>query len=134
MSRVALALCVLGVSASACGSTPNTPEPPMRPVEGSDAYLGLVRHRLGSATFGFSVPPSARRIELEFAQPLRGANVDVDAFAAGRTFPLLRDRRVSDTRVTVDWKEADLERIEVTVHQHLRERPVVRNWQLWGSL
>jgi hypothetical protein len=101
-------------------------------LDAPNAYLGLGHHGFGSMTYEFLVPTNARSLDVEFAQPLRGARVDADALASGRTFPVVRDQRVSGSLARLDWDVADVERISITVHEHFRERPVVRRWQLWA--
>jgi len=122
---------LLGVVLGGCSSHEAT-KPPGTPVDAPNAYLGLGHHGFGSMTYEFLVPTNARSFDVEFAQPLRGARVDADALADGRTFPVARDQRVSGNVAKVDWDVADVERITVTVHEHFRERPVVRRWQLWA--
>jgi hypothetical protein len=129
MSRWGAALC--SIALTSC-SAPPAAEAPFQPIEAPRAYQGLVHGSLGKATFAFTVPPRARRLEVEFAQPLRGARVDADTHAWARTFPALRDRRVGGAAVTVDWSEPDVDRLELTVHEHFRDRPVVRGWRFFA--
>ncbi len=124
---VALLTVVLG----ACSSH-GTPKPLGTPVDAPNAYLGLGHHGFGSMTYEFLVPTNARSLDVEFVQPLRGARVDADALAYGRTFPVARDQRVSGSVAKLDWDVAAVERISITVHELFRERPVVRRWQLWA--
>jgi CheY-like chemotaxis protein len=84
MRHTAMAWCVLGLVG--CSAQPRS-TPPLRSIDAPQAYLGLERRSFGSTTFAFAVPPQARRLEVELAQPLRGARIDADAIAGGRTFP-----------------------------------------------
>ena len=126
-----LPVALLAVVLGGCASH-EAPKPPGTPVDAPNAYLGLGHHGFGSMTYEFLVPTNARSLDVEFAQPLRGARVDSDALASGRTFPVVRDQRVSGRLAKLDWDVADVELISITVHEHFRERPVVRRWQLWA--
>jgi hypothetical protein len=129
MRALIVATCAL--FGSACAAPPAN-EPSFEPLDAPRAYLGLGHRSLGSMTYDFRVPPRTRRLDVEFAQSLRGARVDADASAWGRTFPILRDRRVGKNLARLDWDVGDVEQISITIHHHFRERPVVRRWQFWA--
>ncbi|MHB8875685.1 MAG: hypothetical protein ACYC8T_18525 [Myxococcaceae bacterium] len=94
------------------------------------AYLGGSPRGLGRTQFEFSAPRDARRLELEFSYPLRGAKVDAVAYAGGRTFPLVAERRVAGSSLRIDWDLPEVDTVTVTVHDHFRQQPVVKSWRI----
>ncbi len=100
------------------------------------AYQGMSRDRAGRTTYRFQLPREARRLDVQFAEDLRGAKVDAVATAGGRRFTLLDGRRVADKRMPVEWGVPGVEWLELTVHQHLRPVPVVAAWTVarWVDL
>ena len=80
--------------------------------------------------YTFRVPRDARRLELGFLGDLRGAKVDAVAYAGGRSFPLLDEKRLAGTQLALEWSMEGVEQVVVSVHHHLREKPVVRTWRV----
>jgi hypothetical protein len=76
------------------------------------------------------VPRDARRLELGFLEDLRGAKVDAVAYRGGRAFPLLDEKRLGGTQLALEWTMEGVDQVRVSVHHHLREKPVVRSWRV----
>ena len=93
------------------------------------AYQGATRESAGKMGYQFSVPAGTRRLEVRFLEPLRGAKVDVLAYASGRAFPIWSERRVSEASAEIEWDLPRIEQVLVRVHHHLRPVPVVTQWQ-----
>jgi len=100
------------------------------------AYQGMSRDHAGQVTFRFQIPRDARRLDVRFAEDLRGAKVDAVAMAGGRQYNLLDGRRVADQQLSLEWGVPGVDALEVTVHQHLRSVPVVAAWTVarWVDL
>lgn len=105
-------------------------EPAFLFEEDASAYLGANEGHPGRTSYDFRVPRDARRLELGFLGDLRGAKVDAVAHAGGRAFPLLDEKRLAGTQLAVEWRMADVDHVVVSVHHHLREKPVVRTWRV----
>jgi hypothetical protein len=89
----------------------------------------------GIASFQIDVPAAVgagplRQLELRFVQPLDGAKVDVDAIGARHAVTLLRGKRAAGATVVIPLAPLPLDRIEVTVHHHLRPAPLLQNVRL----
>jgi hypothetical protein len=93
-------------------------------------YIGATEPLPGRTTYTFRSPAGARRLELTFAESLRSAKVDVAVFSGGRMFPLLKEKRVAEASLALDWNVADVDYIEVTVHHHFRHTPAVQRWRV----
>ncbi|HZI12286.1 MAG TPA: hypothetical protein VE153_18015 [Myxococcus sp.] len=93
------------------------------------AYVGASKSSPGRMAYTFRVPAGTTRLEVDFLESLRGAKVDATAFAGGRTFPLLSERRQPGASLVLEWYAEDVDGVVVEVHHHLRERPVVRAWR-----
>jgi hypothetical protein len=107
------------------------PAEPARVVETEpSSYSGSHAHGLGRVRFSFTVPKDARRLELEFLEPLRGAKVDAEVFTDNRSLPLLDERRTPGKALTLDWDIAEVRTVTVTVHSHFRDRPLVHHWRV----
>lgn len=106
---------------------------PGEPVTVTGAHPGAARasegHRPGSTVFAFPVGPGAHELTVRFAHPLRGAAVDVDAWGPQGALPLWRAERVPGDALALRWGDAEVREVQVRVHQHLREPPVVRGWE-----
>jgi len=92
------------------------------------AFQGMTRDHAGQSTFHFKLPRETRRLDVRFAEDLRGAKVDAMVVAGGRQFNLFDGRRIADARLSLEWSVPGAEALEVTVHQHLRPVPVVASW------
>jgi len=81
----------------------------------------------GSASLSIAVPDDgAQAMELELAQSIDGARVEIDGERVrADPLPLVR-RRVTGNTLHVDWDDPEIERLRVTIHHHLRPAPVVR--------
>lgn len=75
----------------------------------------------GSTDFEVALAPGAHSLTVVFREPLRGAKVDVTSW--GMT--LVHEKRVAGRSLTVEWGPAEVPRVWVRVHQHLREPPVL---------
>lgn len=98
------------------------------------AFQGMTREHAGQSTFHFKLPKEARRLDVKFAEDLRGAKVDATAVAGGRQYNLFDGRRIADAQVSVEWGVPGVEALEITVHQHLRPVPVVAAWTVARSV
>jgi hypothetical protein len=79
----------------------------------------------GSASLEIDVSDGARAAEVELAQPLDGARVEIDGDRpSADPLPLLR-RRVSGDRLRVEWDDPAVSRLRLTIRHHLRPRPVI---------
>lgn len=103
---------------------------PARVVD-TDAWLYAgAQAELGRMELRFRMPKGSERLELDFLEPLRGAKVDVTAYAGDRELPLMRERRVPGASLAVDWSIPDVDTVKVSVHYHLRPQPVARSWRV----
>jgi hypothetical protein len=93
--------------------------------------LDVIESQLsGAVTYVVALPPNARatglrRVELRFHDPLNGARVDAHAIGASGRHPLLDGRRIGGDTVAIPVPPLDLDRLQLTVHHHLRPLPVV---------
>lgn len=94
------------------------------------AYVGATRRQPGRMTYTFRLPPGAVRLEVEFVESLRGAKVDATAYAGYRSFPLLDERRVGGSALALDWSVEGVDSVVIEVHDHFREKAVVRQWRV----
>lgn len=94
------------------------------------AYVGATRRQPGRMTYTFRVPQGAARLEVEFVESLRGAKVDATAYAGYRSFPLLDERRVGGSALALDWGVEGVDSVVIEVHDHFREKAVVRQWRV----
>ena len=99
-----------------------------------DLLTGATSLNLGSMTYTFTLPRGARRLEIEFDEPLRGAKVDASLRERWQTFPLWHERRVRENRVEVDLGNNAMPELELTVHHHLRGPPAVVRWKVTRTL
>lgn len=98
-------------------------------VEETARFEHSIDARVGRAVVTFEVPHDAQHLRVRFAQSLGGMKVDARAVDAGGRARLIVDgRRVSGDTLMLDWGPVSAERIEVTLHHHLRQRPVVAYW------
>jgi hypothetical protein len=81
-------------------------------------------------TYTFRVSQGAARLEVDFVESLRGAKVDATAYAGYRSFPLLDERRVGGSALALDWSMEGVDSVVIEVHDHFREKPVVRQWRV----
>lgn len=107
-----------------------TGEPALVFEDDPASYVGATEPLPGRTTYTFRSPAGARRLELTFAEPLRSAKVDVAVFSAGRMYPLLKEKRITEASLALDWNVADVDYIEVTVHHHFRHTPSVQRWRV----
>jgi hypothetical protein len=80
-----------------------------------------VRARLPDGTTGIE------RVEVRFHAPLDGARVDAWAVGDRGWQTLLDGRRVAGDTVAIPVPPGPIDRVELTVHHHLRPLPVVRD-------
>lgn len=109
-------------------------EPALLFEQDASAYTGADSEHPGRMAYRFRVPRDARRLELGFLEDLHGAKVDAVAYAGGRSFPLLDERRLAGTQLALDWTMEGVDHVVVSVHHHLREKPVVREWRVGRRL
>jgi hypothetical protein len=94
------------------------------------AYQGIGRQHAGQTTYHFKIPKEGRRLDVRFAEDLRGAKVDAVVLAGGRPYNLLDGRRVGDAQLSVEWGVPGVDGLDITVHHHLRPVPVVAAWTI----
>jgi hypothetical protein len=80
----------------------------------------------GGADFELDLPPGTRAVQATFAEPLRGAKVDV----TGWNTVFLREQRVRGSEVSFSWGDAQVRRVWIRVHHHFRKPPVLMAVQL----
>lgn len=93
------------------------------------AFRGARHSRRGRVHYEFALPPGAREAELAFIEDLRGAKVDAAVWVAGRRLPLLDEKRRSGRTLRLDWNFPEASALEVVVHHHFRDRPIVSAWR-----
>lgn len=94
-----------------------------------DAMLSGYEH-FGRTSFTLSPRAGACVLDLEFAAPLRGAKVDVLAygpFSSDKT--LLCEKRQPGSKLSVRWGDDHITRVDIVVHDHARESPVLARWE-----
>jgi hypothetical protein len=72
------------------------------------------------------------RLEVEFARPLDGAEVDAtgdDRAGSSWSVPLWQRRRVRGERILLNWDEHQVGTLHLRVHHHLRRPPLVMRWR-----
>ncbi len=106
-----------------------TGEPALQFTRDGSAFL-RADTRTGKLDFTFTLPPDSRRLELQFNGSLRGAKVDAVVSAGLRQLPVLDEKRVPGDTLAMAWELPGADRLVVTVHHHLRERPSLRHWTL----
>jgi hypothetical protein len=95
----------------------------------SELYLAGESVFPGRTSFEFVLGEGGRSLEVRFDHPLRGAKVDVTAWAPGGTMTLMHEQRVGGERLPLTWGTNDVRSVTVRVHEHLREPPVVRSYR-----
>lgn len=83
----------------------------------------------GRTVFDFVLGEGGRSLKVEFEHPLRGAKVDVTAWGPGGTRTLLREQRTPGSSLALTWGMNDVRRVFITVHEHLREGPLLRAYR-----
>lgn len=109
-------------------------EPALLFEHNASTYLGAFSEHPGRMDYRFQVPRDAHQLVLGFLEDLRGAKVDAMVYAGGHSFPLLDERRLAGTQLALDWTMEGAELVVVSVHHHLREKPVVREWRVTRRL
>jgi hypothetical protein len=99
-------------------------------MDSPNTYLGATEKRFGRMQYTFRLPKGTWSLELEFLDSLNGAKVDATAYLGTREYPLLSERRVHGGKLLLEWNVEGVDTLEVQVHHHLRERPVVRHWRV----
>jgi hypothetical protein len=95
-----------------------------------EAFEGARPSRRGRVDYLFRLrDPAIQVLEVELEEPLQGAKVDVTAHGGGATFPLMRQKRVTSKRITIDIGRPGLESIDVSIYHHLRPAPIVHLWR-----
>lgn len=84
---------------------------------------------LGVTVFEFPLGAGGRSLDLRFAEPLRGAKVDVTASSELGAMSLLREQRVGGATLSLSWGQNDVSSVTVRVHDHLRRDPVLLGWK-----
>jgi hypothetical protein len=85
----------------------------------------------GGVRYRVHLPPAdagggARHLAISFERPLDGAKIDAVAAGRGNAQPLAHDRRVGGSRVDLPLGTMRWESVDVVVHHHLRQPPIVR--------
>lgn len=87
---------------------------------------------LGRATFEFSLPAATQRFAVEFARPLDGAKVDVEAVLRRGVLRLLDEKRIGGKEIALELPTEEPATLRLTVHHHLRDAPALaaaRGWR-----
>jgi hypothetical protein len=113
------------------------PLPAATAVDVFESGHGSVRFRVplsatppGDGTAAGAVAGALRRVEVRFHDPLDGAAVDAVAVGAPGWLTVVDGKRIGGDTVSVPIPPGDLDRVELTVHHHLRPLPVVREVRL----
>src|SRR5204863_4756369 len=93
------------------------------------AFLAGTRYHDGHTAFALRPGTGACAVEIAFRSPLRGAKVDVSAWGEAGTMTLMHEERVGGSVLQLHWGEAGVRELNVTVHDHLREDPVIERWK-----
>ncbi len=103
-----------------------------QPVEVVDHHPGVFlagsHYTPGLTRFTLVPAEGACTLEVVFRDRLRGAKVDVEAWGPAGTMSLLHEERVPGTRLEVRWGDPGVREVYVTVHDHLRDSPVLAQW------
>jgi hypothetical protein len=96
-----------------------------------DAHQGAYESSWGVTTARFALQaPGVTMLQVEFAESLGGARVDITGHFGVASLPIWANRRTSASQLSVEWSRPGLDAVTVTVHHHLRSRPVVTRWWL----
>jgi len=103
-----------------------------QPVEFIDEHNGVflsgVHYSPGRTRFTLTPGAGACTLELVFKERLRGAKVDVTAWGPAGTMTLQQEERVPGSVLNVRWGNPGVREVYVTVHDHLRDSPVLMHW------
>jgi hypothetical protein len=105
-------------------------EPALLIEEDASAYFRANQKYPGVMAYSFRIRPGTRRLELGFLEDLGGAKVEAVAHAGGHSFPLLEDKRLAGSQLTLEWTREGVNQVVVFVHHHLREVPRVQTWRV----
>lgn len=105
-------------------------EPALLFQQEASMFEGASHEHPGRMVYSFGVPRDARRLELGFLEELRGAKVDAEAVMGGYVIPLLDSYRIGGRQLSLEWNMEGVYQVRVTVHHHLRDKPVVRTWRV----
>jgi hypothetical protein len=90
--------------------------------------LAGAQYHAGRTDFEVKPGDGACDVALTFVTPLRGAKVDVTAWTDNGTMILKREERVPGATLQLAWGDMSVHALYVTVHNHLREPPVLSGW------
>ncbi|MBL8954097.1 MAG: hypothetical protein JNK82_25195 [Myxococcaceae bacterium] len=101
-------------------------------VEVVDVHPGLwlsgSHYSPGLTRFTLKPGDGACSLSVVFKERLRGAKVDVEAWGPGGNMTLVHEERVAGTKLEVGWGNPGVREVYVTVHDHLRDAPVLQEW------
>jgi hypothetical protein len=97
--------------------------------ERSELFLSGAESFGGRTSFELTLGEGGRSLEVHFERPLRGAKVDVTAWGPMGAMTLMNEQRVGGATLALTWGANDVRVVTVRVHEHLRERPVVRAYR-----
>jgi len=102
-------------------------------ADAPDGYRSGHTHFL-HGRYGMSYPvldPSVRLVHIEFAEPLNGTEVDVNGyrFSLGE-WSRLWHKRLRGSTLDLDWVDPGMQALEVVVHSHFRDEPLIRRVRL----
>jgi hypothetical protein len=90
--------------------------------------LSGAQYHAGRTDFEVKPGEGACQLALTFAHSLRGAKVDVTAWTDNGTTILKREDHVPGASLQLAWGDIGVHSVYVTVHNHLRETPVLEGW------
>lgn len=93
-------------------------------VDRSPQVLANEWRETGRTRFALELASGATSATVRFQRPLRGARVEVLAHLEGRSLTV-RDAREAGAQLSLSGWPSGSRWLEVVVHHHLRERPVV---------
>lgn len=92
-------------------------------------FLQGEKHGPGRTTFRLHPGSGACDFEVQFAKPLRGANVEVSAWGPRGAMTLRAKDRVGGTLVRTSWGKDGVSVVDIVVHDHFRDAPVLERWR-----
>ncbi len=85
--------------------------------------------RVGKTEFQLIPGAGACELELEFAEPLRGAKVSITAPGPKGPMVFMREARQAGKVLRAKWGKDGVPLVDVVVHDHFRKDPVLQRWK-----
>jgi hypothetical protein len=99
-------------------------------VDRDESFEHTSDKHTGSLDLFFRPPRNSQHLRITFAHRLDGMKVDAAVVdRRGLKMPLLDGHRVGGSELGLDWGHAEVAQVQVTLHHHLREAPVVYGWR-----